>query len=90
MPTPELAPSTSTVWPGRMPGPTNQHVPRSEKHQRHAGRLVEVERLRNRNHIGGGDRDQFAVAAVDGIAEHGKFPALIVESGDALLRNVAE
>ena len=56
MPTPELAPSTSTVCPGRTPARTDQHVPRGDKYEWHTGSLNEIERIRNRNHIGCSER----------------------------------
>src|SRR5215470_10523650 len=43
----------------------NQHVPRRHKYERHAGGLVEVERIGNGNDTGSGHSDQFAVTAID-------------------------
>ena len=65
-------------------------MPGGEKHQRNAGGLVEVERIRNRDDIDRRNRDQLAVAAVDGIAKHGEFRALVLQSGDALRAVIAE
>ena len=44
----------------------------------------------NGNHIDCGDGNQFAIAAVDAIAQHGKLAALILQSGDALRTVIAE
>ena len=64
---------------------TYQHVPRGYKHERHAGRLIEIERIGNRNHIGGGSGDQFAIAAIHAIAQHGEFTAKVLHAGHAFL-----
>jgi hypothetical protein len=84
MPTPELAPNTSTVCPGTHGGEADQHVPRGHEHERDAGRLIEIEPGGNGNHAGGGHGDQLAVAAIDAIAEHGELAALVLNSRDAL------
>ena len=51
---------------------------------------IEVERVGNGNDVHGGHGDQFAVAAIDGVAEHGELAALILQSGNALRAVIAE
>src|ERR1700688_3183125 len=71
-------------------GPSRKHVPRGDKYQRHAGRLIEIERVGNRNDVDSGRGKQFAVAAIHAIAQDGKIPALILQSGNALRTVIAE
>ncbi len=71
-------------------GASGKHVPRGEKNQRNAGGLIEIERVGDRNDIHCGHRNQFAVAAVHGIAEHGELAALILQAGNALRAVITE
>ena len=64
-------------------GASGKHVPRCDEDQGDAGGLVEIERIGDRDHVGAGHGDQFAVAAVDRIAEDGELAALILQSGKA-------
>ncbi len=58
-------------------------MPGSQENQGDAGRLVEIEAVGNRDHIGCGNGDQLAVATIDGIAQRGEFTALILQSTHA-------
>ncbi len=60
------------------------------EHQRHAGGLVEVQAVRNRDHVHRGNGDQLTISAVHAIAQHGEFRALVLKSGDALGAVIAE
>ena len=65
-------------------------MPGSEKYQRKAGGLDEIQIVGDRNYIHRRDGDQFTITAVDGIAERGEFGALILQSGGALGTVIAE
>src|SRR6202166_2122588 len=69
---------------------SRKHVPGSHEYQRHAGRLIEIERVGDRNDVDSGRRKQFAVAAVHAIADYGEIAALILQSGNALRAVIAE
>ena len=60
-------------------------MPRGEKDERRGGGLFEGEVVRNRDGgvLGGGE--QFGIAAVDGVAEHGEAAAEVVFAIQALL-----
>ena len=64
---------------------TSQHVPGGEENKRNAGGVDEVERVGDGNDVDARDGDQLAVAAVDGIAQHGELRTEVVMAGDALL-----
>src|SRR5258708_34601412 len=59
-------------------------MPCSHKNEGHTRGLVEVERVRNWNDVRRRSSDQFAVAAIHAVAQHSKFAALILQSGNAL------
>src|SRR5208282_2173150 len=71
-------------------GASRKHVPRGEKNQRNAGGLIEIERVRDRNDVYCGHRNQLTVAAVHGVAEHGELAALILQPGNALRAMITE
>ena len=89
-PTPEPAPSTSTVCPAFKLRAAHQHVPRGQEDQRHAGGLLEVEHVGNGDDVDARNRDQLAVAAVHAVAQHVELRAEIVPPGVALLAMIAE
>ena len=60
------------------------------EHQRHAGGLVEVQAIGNRNHIHCGHGDQLTISAIDAIAQDGEFRTQVLKSGDALGALIAE
>ena len=73
-----------------MPRAADQHVPGGGEHQRQAGGLVEVQTVRNRDHIHGRHGDQLAIPAIDAIAQDGELRAQVLQSGDALGAVIAE
>ena len=90
MPTPEFAPRTSTVWPGRIAA-----RPVSMCHAvRNTSGTLAASLKSSESGIGmtftGRDGDQFAVAAIDGIAEHGKLAALVLQSSNTFHAVIAE
>ena len=69
---------------------SGEHVPGGDEDQWNAGSFIEVERVGDRNNIDGGHGKQFAVAAIDGVAEDGELAALILQSGDTFCAVIAE
>ena len=65
-------------------------MPRGHEYERHAGCLIEIQRVGNGDYAGGGHGDQFAVAAVDAVAENGELAALVLQSREALCAVSAE
>ena len=82
---PRTCPQHQHSLPRTNAGSSHEHVPRGQKNQRHAGRLIEIERVGNRNHIRRGNRDQLTVSSIHAIAQHGKCAALILQSRNTLL-----
>ena len=75
---------------GANAGASNKHVPRCDEDKGHAGGLNEIERIGNWNHAGCGNGDQFAIAAIHAIPQHGKFAALVLQARDTLRTMSAE
>src|SRR5580765_4465063 len=69
---------------------SNEHVPRRKEYQWHASRLVEIEAVRDRNHVDCRHSDQFAVAAVDAIAQNRQFRTLVLQSCNTFCTVIAE
>ncbi len=65
--------------------PRHQHVPGGEEYQRSGGGFFETEIVGNGNDAVLGRGQQFGVAAVFGIAEHGEAAAKIILAKQALL-----
>ena len=65
-------------------------MPRRHKHQWNAGGFIEIERVGDGDDAHHGHRNQFAVAAVHAVAEHGELAALVLQAGDALRAVIAE
>src|SRR5690349_16759292 len=68
----------------------DEHVPGSQKYKRHASRVHEIQRVGNRDDIDPRNGDEFTVAAVNVVAEYGKFPTEAVVPAGALLTVVAK
>ena len=83
MPTPELAPSTSTVCPGRTPASPTSMCHAVTKTSGTLAAWLKSSASGIGNHVGCRHGNQLAVAAVDRIAEHGEFAALVLQSGEA-------
>ena len=52
--------------------------------------MIEIQPIGDGDDIHRGHGDQFTVAAVDGVAKHGKLAALILQAGNALRAVIAE
>ncbi len=65
-------------------------MPGGDKNQRNAGGLIEIEPVGNGDYIHRGHRNQFTVAAIDCIAQHGELAALVLQSRNALRAAVAK
>src|SRR5579864_944113 len=68
----------------------DEHVPCGKKNQGYARGLIEIEEVGNWNHTPGRNRDQLAIAAIYGVAEHGEFAALILQAGTAFRTAIAK
>src|SRR5712692_5165115 len=68
------------VLPQANAGATHQHVPGGEEDEGHAGRLVEIEAVRDRNNIDRRHGHELTITAVHPVAEHSELPALVLES----------
>src|SRR5215469_8577237 len=69
---------------------SDQHVPRRDEYERDTGCLIEIERVWNGNHICDRSCEEFTVSSVNGVADHRKFAALILEPGKAFCAVSAE
>ena len=56
----------------------------SEEDQRHAGSFVEAKSVGNRNHVHRGNSHQFAIAAIDTVAQHSELATLVLAARSAL------
>ena len=73
------------VLAGLKLGARHEHVPRGKKHQGRGGGILEAHVVGNLNDAVLGRREQFRIAAVDGVAEHGEAAAEVVIAREALL-----
>src|SRR5579864_3725795 len=71
-------------------GTSNQHVPCGQENQGNARGIGKSKGVWDRNYIRCRYGDQFAISAIDGVAEHGEFAALILQPGHTLGTTTAE
>src|SRR5712691_8860401 len=71
-------------------GTAGQNMEGSEEDQRHAGSFVEAKSVGNRNHVHRRNCHQFAIAAIDTVAQHGELTTLVLETRSALGAAITE